>query len=377
MNALAIPLVVMIGLMLFELWVLKNFRGQVIPWVDVIFNLNSGHILMWLFRGVEIACFAWVLNYFSFDLFSSVSPWVCWVFTFFAWDFCFYWLHRLHHQWRFLWAIHEVHHQGEHYNLSLGIRNSWYSSLSSIPFFTILAVMGVPLEIFITVSSIHYAVQFYNHNDVVGHSGILERFMITPAHHRIHHGANKQYINTNYGGTFLWWDKLFGSFQPELTEVSIVYGVPKTTKTNNPFWASNLPFFRFLRLKEPNIKPGKVFPVSIKLLATGGVLLFGIVLYYIHHEGTWEQQWHQPILFTLILSATLTLGAISDGKVWGWLGWIAIGLLLAFCGLFYLPVVDIFGVLLFSTLLLHTFLSFGYVIRNNGKGIEASSLSED
>lgn len=87
-----------------------------------------------------------------------------------AWDFCFYWMHRLHLNFLF-YGQFGIHHEGEHFNLSLGIRNSWYSSLSNFPFIVGLAVLGLPVEIFVVVSSMHYTVQFYNHNGWVKRSG--------------------------------------------------------------------------------------------------------------------------------------------------------------------------------------------------------------
>src|SRR5699024_3092268 len=110
-----------------------------------------------------------------------------------------------------LWAVHVVHHQGEHFNLSLGIRNSWYSSLSDLPFIIGLAVIGVPLPVFIIVSSMHYGIQFYNHNGLMGEFDWLKRFIVTPSYHRIHHAMAPVYRNRNFAGTFVFWDRLFGT----------------------------------------------------------------------------------------------------------------------------------------------------------------------
>jgi len=126
------------------------------------------------FRGVEIFLFGVLLQHVNLHVVDQWPPVWQWIFAFIAWDFCFYWMHRLHHKIGVLWAVHVVHHQGEHFSLSLGSRNSWYSSLSNFPFIAVLAVLGVPLEIFVTVSSIHYSVQFYNHNGIIGKSGWLE-----------------------------------------------------------------------------------------------------------------------------------------------------------------------------------------------------------
>jgi len=141
---LALGTGLMLLMVIIELLILKFYKKEEIPWKDVVFNLNSGHILMWILRGAELAVFYFFLHNYSLNLFTSWSFIPIWVFTFVAWDFCFYWLHRLHHKVKLFWMVHVVHHEGEEFNLSLGIRNSWYSSVTSIPFFIILAILGVP-----------------------------------------------------------------------------------------------------------------------------------------------------------------------------------------------------------------------------------------
>ena len=193
MNAMALPLLVTVACVVAELLFLRARRGHAVPWRDVVSNLGSGHILMWLLRGIEIAVYAWVLAHLSlgwaqsWPSLSGYSSWSC------PWDLGFYWMHRMHHALPALWSVHVIHHEGEHFNLSLGIRNAWLSSLTTLPFTTIpLALIGIPLPVFVVVSTVHYTVQFYNHNGIVGRSGWLERFFVTPAHHRVHHGHNPE-----------------------------------------------------------------------------------------------------------------------------------------------------------------------------------------
>jgi sterol desaturase/sphingolipid hydroxylase (fatty acid hydroxylase superfamily) len=328
MNSLALPLLVMLALVLVELYITHVRRARAIPWRDVVLNLNSGHVLMWLLRGVEIAVFAWVLAHFSLHWVDHWPPLAQWAFAVAAWDLGFYWMHRIHHEVPALWAVHLVHHEGEHYNLSLGIRNAWISSLTTLPFTSIpLALAGVPLEVFIVVSTLHYTVQFYNHNGIIGRSGWLERVLITPAHHRVHHGQNREYCDHNYGGTFLLWDKLFGTFQPELPEVPVRYGVTQPTASTNPFWANVAPVLRYVGWRVPNLsyreRDGEQTMGSV-LIGVGGLLLFCVVIYYIHRDGSWAP-WGQTVFFTLIFCATLALGGMSDGRPWGLPCWIVIG----------------------------------------------------
>ncbi|MFC5475107.1 sterol desaturase family protein [Paraherbaspirillum soli] len=352
MNMFALSFLLMLACVLGELLYLKFARQQTIPWKDVVFNLDSGHILMWIFRGVETAAFGFVLAHLNLHWVDQWHPLLQWAFAFVAWDLCFYWMHRMHHKLSFLWAVHVVHHQGEHFNLSLGIRNSWYSSLSNFPFVAILAVLGVPLEIFVMVSSFHYSVQFYNHNAIVGKSGFLDKFMVTPSSHRVHHGIDPLYINKNFGGTLLLWDKLFGTFQPERDDIEMVYGVPGSVRSDNPFWASNLPYFRYFKWPLPSLHNSKKFTVPDFFIGSGGVILFGLVIYYVNRQGS-AAAVQQGILFCAIFLATIAIGGLSDGRRWGAVCWVLIALALPIFYVAYYAVRDPAPLVLMALLLLH------------------------
>lgn len=313
-----------------ELLAIRFVLKEEIPWREVVVNLNSGHILMWIGRGIEILAYHLVLSYASFGWVGEWPGWLQWVFGVFAWDFCFYWLHRLHHKIPLFWGVHEVHHQGEHFSLSLGIRNSWYSSITSIPFFMGLAIVGMPLEIFITVGSVHYFIQFYNHNRLVNKSGWLEHIFVTPSHHRVHHGTNPEYRDKNCGGTFVFWDKLFGTFQAERDDIQIEYGIRRKVETDNPFWVNTLPFLKLYakRMADKAHQPSKAAKKLPKgrWVGLGGVLLFGLLLVYIRNEFVWEQG--QLIsLFALVFVATLANGGLADGHAWGWWLWVVVATL--------------------------------------------------
>ncbi|WP_145476470.1 sterol desaturase family protein [Yersinia similis] len=330
MSELIIPVILMVVFVVGEAWLLKLKDGYYVDWHDVVFNINSGHIMLWLFRGLEIVCYTAVLNHFSLSLFTDVSPFWVWCFALFAWDFGFYWLHRLHHQLRLLWAVHVVHHQGEHYNLSLGVRNSWYSSLTSIPFFIVLAWLGVPLTVFLGVSILHYSIQFFNHSAMTPKLGFLEKIFVTPFHHRIHHINDMAYANSNYGGSFIFWDKLFGTFCAAPPAQLYHYGVKGKRPSHNPFVASNLPFARYLKLPSMTQEAGRSFDVSPWVVFSGAMLLFALVLGYIQWYGYGYQNVtaSQITLFILLALGTITLGGISEGQRWGIVGWFSLTLLL-------------------------------------------------
>lgn len=307
-------------LVLLELTVIHFHKKTPIPWREIVANLNSGHLTLWMFRGLEIAAFHLVLQYANLHLFRHWNSIVIWIVGYLAWDFCFYFMHRAHHHTKLLWAVHVVHHQGKHFGLSLGIRNSWYSSLSNFPFVIILAVLGLPLEVFITVSSINYVIQFYNHNGIIDKSGLLEKCMITPSHHRVHHGENDCYVNKNFGGTFIIWDVLFGTFQPELPEEPVRVGIKGQQMKANIFWTNNLSFLKLLNMqKRPSNSPKFFF--STRLIVSSGLLLYCYLLLYISYESSWPSHisW---AYFSMVFLATLANGGMSDHKRWGAVVWI-------------------------------------------------------
>lgn len=306
-------------LVLIELMVIGLVKKEAIPWKEVVFNLNSGHILMWIFRGLEVTIFHLISTHFGLGVVDNWPYLTIWIFTFFAWDLCFYWLHRIHHKLRLLWAVHVVHHEGEHYGLSLGIRNSWYSSLTSIPFFLGLAFMSVPVEVFLAVGSIHYFIQFYNHNNLVRKSGFLEKIMITPSHHRVHHGMNDEYIDKNFGGTFVIWDRLFGTFQPEKEEVPVQFGTRDNQHTLNVIKANNLPFVKLFGKVGSSIHT-PAYSISNWFTAAGGILLFTLLLNYILREDTWPVAMKIQ-LFTIVFVGTIANGGLSEGRIWGLALW--------------------------------------------------------
>ncbi|MNE31099.1 Fatty acid hydroxylase superfamily protein [compost metagenome] len=224
--------------------------------------------------------------------------------------------------------MHVVHHQGEHFNLSLGVRNSWYSSLTSIPFFMLLALAGVPLSVFITVSILHYGIQLFNHNALTPKLGLLEKIFVTPAHHRVHHVNDLAYSNRNFGGSFIFWDKLFGTFGPSLPTEPFAYGVRGEKSSANPFWASNQPFLRYFKLPfKPSANSGR-FRSSAWCMVSGALLLFALVLGYVYRFGYGYNglTGEQAALFMLLAVGAVALGGIAEGRSWGVKVWLLVAL---------------------------------------------------
>lgn len=307
---------ILIVFVLIELLLIRFWKKETIPWTEISLNLNSGQILLWVFRGFEVLGYFYVVKYLSLDLLASWPAWLIWLFGFIAWDHQFYWMHRIHHKIPFLWYIHEVHHQGEHYNLSLGIRNSWFSSLSSFPFYIPLAIIGLPTEIFLAVSSINYIIQFYNHTDLVKKTPILEWVFVTPDLHKVHHAVNRVYRDKNCGGTLNIWDRLYGTFQKQLPEEPLVLGLNNSYKTGNPFWANMIPFLR------SKVKPQRKIS-NLPFLHLATFMLFFELLFYVYLEATLMFE-VKAILFGLVFLGTIAIGGVHEGRTWGVYGWMLI-----------------------------------------------------
>lgn len=147
-------------------------------------------------------------------------------------DFCYYWFHRFHHECRIGWAAHVNHHSSTHYNLAVALRQSWTTPLTGFIFWLPLALLGFhPVWIFFA-QAISLLYQFWIHTQIIHKLGPLEWVFNTPSHHRVHHGANPEYIDKNYGGILIIWDRLFGSFAPE--DAPVNYGLTKNIHTYNP-----------------------------------------------------------------------------------------------------------------------------------------------
>lgn len=151
-------------------------------------------------------------------------------------DFCYYWYHRCSHRCTFLWIGHSVHHQSEHYNLSVALRQSFFQTITSWVFFLPLALIGFPISMFVIVYACNTIYQFWIHTQSIRQLGWLEYVFNTPSHHRVHHGKNPQYIDKNYAGSLIIWDKLFGTFEPE--QAPVEYGVTEPLDSWNPFYAN-------------------------------------------------------------------------------------------------------------------------------------------
>ncbi len=149
-----------------------------------------------------------------------------------GWDFIYYWNHRFMHTSRYMWAVHEVHHSSERYNLSTALRQPVADALGTTLPYGLLCLLGIPPEAVATARGVNLIYQFWIHTEVIDRIGRAERALNSPSHHRVHHGTNRQYLDRNHGGILIVWDRMFGTFEPE--DEAAVYGLTTNIDTFNP-----------------------------------------------------------------------------------------------------------------------------------------------
>jgi sterol desaturase/sphingolipid hydroxylase (fatty acid hydroxylase superfamily) len=182
---------------------------------------------------------------------ASASGIALWILAGVLWDFCYYWNHRLGHEISVLWAAHSVHHQSEEYNLSTALRQTSSSFIFSWIFYVPLFLIGFPADVLITVAAVNLIYQFWVHTQQIRRLGLLDRIFVTPSNHRVHHAQNESYIDKNYGGIFILWDRLFGTFAEESDAEPVIFGVRKALANWNPVWA-NLQVYDYLLFDAKN-----------------------------------------------------------------------------------------------------------------------------
>ncbi len=205
---------------------------------DAINSLTAG-VLSRMFGILKalVPFTVYVMLYDNYALFTlGDSIWLGLI-AFVLYDFCYYWNHRFGHEMSILWAAHVVHHSSEEYNLTTALRQTSGSFLSWI-FYLPLAFLGVDPLLLLTVGSLNLIYQFWVHTRHIGRLGWLEWIFVTPSNHRAHHAQNQIYIDRNYGGVFIIWDRLFGSFQDELDQEPPIYGIRKALHSWNPIYAN-------------------------------------------------------------------------------------------------------------------------------------------
>lgn len=198
-----------------------------------VFSQVAGAFLRILNLGIYVLVFE---RFHAFEL-SSKSLWV-YAMALVLYDLAYYFHHRFGHEVNVLWAGHVVHHSSEYFNLSTALRQPSSTTFVSWMFYLPLALIGVPPLVFIIVGLIDLLYQYWVHTELIGRLGVLDRIFVTPSNHRVHHGQNDYCLDCNYGGIFILWDRLFGTFVDERDDEPVVYGVRKPLRSFNPLWSN-------------------------------------------------------------------------------------------------------------------------------------------
>ena len=225
-----------LALVLFEKWWGYRKGKDTVRNMDMISSLSSGITNVTkdvLGLSIAIISYGWLVKHLA--IFHIESSLVLFIIAFFALDFMGYLVHRIDHEYNFFWNSHIIHHSSEEYNLACALRQSISTVFRVFTIFLLpAALLGVPVSVITIVAPIHLFAQFWYHTQHIDKMGFLEKIIVTPSHHRVHHAINKEYMDKNYSQIFIFWDKWFGTFQEELATVPPVYGITRPVSTWNP-----------------------------------------------------------------------------------------------------------------------------------------------
>lgn len=345
-NYLAFAVPLFVGLMLLEFFVAKRRGKKFFNFTNSIANVNVG-IAERLLDTLVTGLFFFVYDYLNkhYGILDIKPSIILWVALLICTDFTWYWYHRLAHEINVFWAAHIVHHQSEDFNYTVSARITVFQAFIRTGFWAILPIIGFPAEMIISVLIVHGLYPFFIHTRLVGKLGILEYIFVTPSHHRVHHASNPEYLDKNYGDVLIIWDKLFGTFKKEESEIT--YGLTKPLNSNSFLWQH----FHFLlelavavkREKgfmnkmrklfgrpdtvDPEIRnelEGKLNIFSDKEPAANELnryvlfqVLASLILLFLFIFFEHQLSWQLQTIFTLIILVTLVnCGAILEQKRW-------------------------------------------------------------
>jgi len=239
-NVVALATPGFVALVALEMLLVRRSGRGAYDWRDsaTSLTLGLGSTVAGLLVGGLIA--AAYTAAFGFRLFDIPVAWWSGALCFVLYDLAYYWFHRTAHRVRWFWAGHVVHHSSQHYNLTTALRQTWTGALAlSFVFYLPLFVLGFPPVLVLFVGGLNLVYQFWIHTELVGRlPGWVEAVMNTPSHHRVHHGSNPRYLDRNFAGVFIVWDRLFGTFEPEDDAEPVRYGLVHNLPGFNPLWAA-------------------------------------------------------------------------------------------------------------------------------------------
>ncbi len=240
MNPIVYAIPVFFLLMAIEITVARVRQRSAYRLADAINSVSLGtmsQVAGVFTRLLSLGIYVWIYEQARlFDL--PATSVLIWIGALLVYDFLYYWHHRLGHEVNILWAAHVVHHQSEEFNLSTALRQTSSGFLLGWVFYLPMAVAGVPPLVFASVALIDLLYQYWIHTEQIGRLGWFDRIFASPSNHRVHHGVNDQYVDKNYGGILIVWDRLFGTFQEERADDPVIYGTRAPLHSWNPLWAN-------------------------------------------------------------------------------------------------------------------------------------------
>lgn len=231
---------VFLGLMALEWWIGRLRGRDTYRLHDALSSIGLGMVSQlsnFLARAVGFGIYVAVYQAWAFQRLPLDSAWV-WVSGLLLYDFLYYWNHRAGHRIALLWAAHAVHHQSEDYNLSTALRQPATGWIGGWIFYLPMALLGYPPLVLAVVGLVDLLYQFWVHTQQVGRLGGFDRWFCSPSNHRVHHAVNDAYLDRNYGGILMVWDRLFGTFVEERDDLPCVYGTRQPLASWNPLWAN-------------------------------------------------------------------------------------------------------------------------------------------
>jgi alkylglycerol monooxygenase len=208
-NILVVP--ILISLVIVELIISKAMGRSVYNFQDSVTSINIGIMSQFVnATGAVISAFMYAVVEMKYGTFEwdMANP-LTWIFALLLYDFLYYWVHRTGHEVNMFWASHITHHSSDEFNLSTALRQASTGFYFKWIFYMPLAVLGIPVQVFVVVGLIDLLYQVWVHTRLVGRLGWIEYVLVTPSNHRVHHGKNDYCIDKNYGGVFCVWDRIF------------------------------------------------------------------------------------------------------------------------------------------------------------------------
>jgi sterol desaturase/sphingolipid hydroxylase (fatty acid hydroxylase superfamily) len=251
--------------MLLELYVTTKENIKTYERKDALSSIamGLGNVALGFFSKLLILA-AFMFIYTNFRLITIPFAWWSFVLLLFADDFSYYWFHRISHQCRLFWASHIVHHSSQKYNLSTALRQTWSGGFYSFVFWLWLPLIGFHPGMILLQMSISLLYQFWIHTEAIDKMPKwFEAVMNTPSHHRVHHGSNPLYLDRNHAGIFIIWDRMFGTFQPELKEEKVIYGLTSNINTYNPL---KIAFHEWIAMLKDSLSGKKSLVSRLKYL---------------------------------------------------------------------------------------------------------------